>query len=179
MTRQPQNPFGETEASSREVGVDSLGPALERETKLLGNLLKILKQQREAVATEDLAGVDDTIFSAQRILRTLAEARIKRRTLLEILGLDPGIPMDDLEDALGPKVTPELSGTIETLRTMALNLTGELEVNRRVLQGAIQSGEKLIGLLGGGGTQDPGVYGPQAEQNQSKGDHGMILDRQI
>jgi hypothetical protein len=161
------------------VGIEALGPALGRERKLLGDLLNILKQQREAVATEDLASVDDTIFSAQRILRTLAEARIKRRTLLEILGADPNIPLDDLEDALGPKVTPELSEEIQVLRTVALQLTGELEVNRKVLQGAIRSGENLITVLGGGQTQDPGVYGPQAEQPRGSGDHGMILDRQI
>lgn len=161
------------------VGVDSLGPAFERETKLLADLLQVLKQQREAVATEDLAGVDDTIFSAQRILRTLAEARIKRRTLLEILGVDPDVPMDDLEEALGPKVTPDLREAVQTLRSIALQLTGELEVNRQVLDSAMESGETLIKVLGGGGDQDAGVYGPEAGKSANSTDHGLIIDRQI
>lgn len=161
------------------VGIDSLGPAFEQETKLLTDLLKVLKQQREAVAAEDLAGVDDTIFSAQRILRTLAEARIKRRTLLGILGVDPDIPMDDLEEALGPKVTPDLREAVQTLRSIALQLAGELEVNRQVLDKAMESGETLIKVLGGGSEQDAGVYGPGPGKTPGSRDHGLIIDRQI
>lgn len=168
-----------TKSQHPGVGIESLGPAFERETKLLSDLLQVLKHQREAVATEDLAGVDDTIFSAQRILRTLAEARIKRRTLLEILGVDPDIPMDDLEEALGPKVTPDLRDAVQTLRGVALQLTGELEVNRQVLNGAMESGENLIKVLGGGGDQGAGVYSPEAGKSASSKDHGLIIDRQI
>lgn len=139
-----------------KVGIESLCPAFEREAKLLSDLLQVLRQQREAVSVEDLVGVDDTIFSAQRILRTLAEARIKRRTLLEILGVDPDIPLDDLEEALGPKVTLELIQAVQTLRTVSLQLTGELEVNRQVLDSATWPGETVAEILGGTGDQDTG-----------------------
>jgi flagellar biosynthesis/type III secretory pathway chaperone len=161
------------------MGIGVLGSALERETKLLNDLRSVLRQQREAVSTEDLAGVDDTIFSAQRILRTLAEARVKRRTLLEIHGIDPDLPMDDLEEALGPKVTHELREAIRTLKSVAQKLTDDLDVNRRVLDSAIRSGDTLIRILGGGEDQDSGVYGPEAEQPAGSGDHGLIIDRQI
>ena len=167
-------------ASGPVVGPDTLATALDRESKLLSDLSAILQAQREAVASEDLTGVDDTIFSAQRVLRTLAEARIQRRTILEILCGDPDVPLDDLEDTLGPGVTPELAGSISNLRAIALDLTGALEVNRKVLRGAIRSGEDLIKVLGGGGTdRDAGTYGPGAQQPVSRGDHGMIIDRQI
>lgn len=132
------------------VGVDSLGPALEREAKLLADLLQVLERHREAVAGEDLTTVDDTIFSAQRILRTLAEARIKRRTLLEILGIDPEIPIDELEESLSPRATLELREAVQAFRSVALRLTGELEVNRQVLSSAFESRETLLEVLGGG-----------------------------
>jgi hypothetical protein len=131
-------------------GADSLGVALERETKLLGDLLQVLIQHREAVASEDLATIDDTIFSAQRILRTLAEARKKRRTLLEILGIDPQTPMDELEGSLNPNAAPELREAIQAFRGIALKLTGELEVNQKVLNSAFQSRKALLEALGGG-----------------------------
>ena len=132
------------------VGVDSLGPALEQEAKLLADLLQVLERHREAVAGEDLTTVDDTIFSAQRILRTLAEARLKRRTLLEILGIDPEIPIDELEEFLSPRATLELRETVQAFRSVALRLTGELEVNRQVLSSAFESTETLLEVLGGG-----------------------------
>jgi hypothetical protein len=170
---------GLAEHLSDPTGIGALGSALERETKLLNDLRSVLRQQREAVSTEDLAGVDDTIFSAQRILRTLAEARVKRRTLLEIHGIDPEIPMDDLEEALGPRGSPGMSDAIRTLKSVARKLTDDLDVNRRVLDSAIRSGDTLIRILGGGEDQDSGVYGPEAEQPAGSRDHGLIIDRQI
>lgn len=161
------------------IGFDTLAVALKREAKLLTDLLSVMQQQRDAVGAEDLGIVDDTIFSAQRILRTLAEARVKRRTLLEILGCDPELPLDDLEEILGPRMTPEVLDALQTLRTVALNLTGELDVNRRVLQSALRSGDDLIRVLGGGGDTDPGIYSSQPEQPVGSGDHGLIIDRQI
>lgn len=125
-----------TACGSSGIGVASLGPALEQERKLLTDLLHVLKKQREAVAGEDLVSVDSTIFAAQRILRTLAEARTNRRTLFEILGIDPDIPMEDLEEALGPNATPELREAVQSSRAAALRLIAELEVNRRVLNNA-------------------------------------------
>lgn len=168
-----------TESNPPRVGFGSLAEALERETKLLTDLQAVLRQQREAVATEDLGGVDDTIFAAQRILRTLAEARIKRRTLLELLGGDPDLPLEEVEEDLEPRVTPEVREALGHLREVALKLAGELEVNRKVLESAFQSGEELIRALGGKRDGESGVYGPAARPSADSGDHGMIIDRQI
>ena len=177
--RHPQKPVSRTESPGPGMGFDSLAAAMGRETKLLLDLLEVLRQQRKAVATEDLAGVDDTIFSAQRIFRTLAEARLKRRTLLEILGGDPDLHLEDVEDVLGPKITPEVREALQELRRVALELSGELEVNRTVLQGAIETGDGLIRAMGGGGDGDPGTYGPEAQAESGPRDHGLILNRQV
>jgi hypothetical protein len=161
------------------IGTDDLVGTLSREAKLLSDLREILRDQREAVAAEDLTRVDDTIFSAQRIFRTLAEARTKRRTLLEILSGDPDIPLTEVETALGPRATPAVARALEDLRGVALELSADLEVNRQVLQGAIRSGEELIRALTGAGSEDAGTYGPKARASQSSGDHGLIINRQV
>ena len=171
------NPGAEGPENGLSFG--SLATAFDRETKLLTDLLEVLRHQRKAVATEDLESVDDAIFSAQRIFRTLAEARLQRRTILEILGGDPDIHLEDVEDVLGPMMTPEVRASLKSLRAVALELSGELEVNRKVLQGAIEAGEGLIRVLGGGGDGDPGTYGPQAQSASGPGDHGLIINRQI
>ena len=176
---QLQQSVYDTESGRLEAGFGSLAGALNRETKLLSDLRVILKTQREAVSAEDLAGVDDTIFSAQRIFRTLAEARTQRRTLLEILSGNPDLPLSDVESALGPGITPEVVEALEDLRVVALELSGDLEVNRQVLKGAIQSGEDLLHALTGAENEDPGTYGPGAEATTGPSDHGLIINRQV
>ncbi len=168
-----------SDAVGGESGLRELNLVLRRETKLLTDLLEVLRQQRQAVAAEDLAAVDDTIFSAQRIFRTLAEARLRRRALLEIVGGDPHLPLDEVEEVLATKVTPEVSEALKELHVVALTLAGELEVNRKVLQGAIRSGQELIRVLGGGGSKDAGTYGPGATAPSSPGEHGTIINRRI
>jgi hypothetical protein len=132
------------------AGANALGAALERETKLLGDLLQVLTLHREAVASDDLSTIDDTIFSVQRILRTLAEARKKRRTILEIMGIDPETPMDELEGSLNPSAAPELREAVQAFRAIALELTGEVEINQKVLNCAFESRRTFIEALGGG-----------------------------
>lgn len=170
---------GASPAGKTGIHPEALAEALDREARLLSRLVETLGEQRKAVAAEDLAGVDDTIFGAQRILRTLAEARVKRRTLLEVLGGDPDLPLDEVEDVLGPRLTPPVAEALGALRKVAIELTSELEVNRKVLEGAIRSGEELIRAMGGGEDRDPGVYGPGEGPRSSSGDHGLIIDRQI
>ncbi len=174
-----QQSVKENHGACSGVSLDSLANTLTRETEILTALREILRKQREAVAAEDLAGVDDTIFSAQRIFRTLAEARTKRRTLLEILSGNPDTPLTEVRMVLGPRVTPAVIGALEDLRLVALELSGDLEINRQVLHGAIQSGEELIRALAGAGNEDPGLYGPQADVASGSGDHGLIINRQV
>lgn len=174
-----QQSVNEHQGGTSGVGLDSLAKTLNRESEILTALREILRKQREAVAAEDLAGVDDTIFSAQRIFRTLAEARTKRRALLEIVSGDPDTPLTEVQIALGPRVTPDITSALEDLRLVALELSGDLEINRQVLHGAIQSGEELIRALAGAGNEDPGTYGPQADVTPGSGDHGLIINRQV
>ena len=176
---QLQQSVYDTEAGRSGAGFGSLAGALVRETKLLSDLREVLKAQREAVAAEDLSGVDDTIFSAQRIFRTLAEARTNRRTLLEILSGDPDLPLAEVEMALGPRITAEVIEALEDLRVVALELSGDLEMNRQVLQGAIRSGEDLIRAMAGADQDDPGTYGPGAKTAAGPSDSGLIINRQV
>ena len=162
-----------------EWNLDAFSDALRREAKLLLDLKDVLTRQRAAVARDDLAVVDETVYSAQRVFRTLAEARRRRRALLEILGIDQGVNLDSLELVLGPRMTVDVGLAREELKEAARRLSGELNVNRKVLQGAIASGDALIRGLTGGGGKAPGTYGPQAEVSPSGGDSGLIINRQI
>jgi len=172
----------DTRAASRgpspEWTLQSLKDVLSREGKLLADLIQILRRQRTAVRKDDLAVVDETVYSAQRVFRTLAEARRRRRALLETLGVEGDVPLDDMEETLEGKMDEELGAARDGLRRTALELSRELDVNRRVLEGALSSGEELIrGLTGGG--KSPGVYGPEAQSPGQTADTGSIINQQI
>ncbi len=162
-----------------EWDIDAFSDALRREAKLLLDLGEVLERQRTAVARDDLAVVDETVYSAQRVFRTLAEARRRRKALLDILGIDPEVRLEALDSVLGTRMTPAVGLAREELKEAARRLSSELTVNRKVLQGAISSGDELIRGLTGGGSADPGVYGPPANERPGGGDSGLIINRQI
>lgn len=161
-----------------EWTLGSLTDVLKRETKLLADLVDVLRRQRSAVREDDLAVVDETVYSAQRIFRTLAEARRRRQALLEMLGAGKHTSLDELDGAVSGTMPPEMEEARADLKRVARRLSRELNVNRKVLKGAIASGEDLIrGLTGRGGAT--GVYGPGTDTSDSRRDSGTIINRQI
>jgi len=158
--------------------LSGLADVLHREAKLLMDLREVLERQRRGVAEDDLALVDETVYSAQRIFRTLAEARRRRQALLELLTGDRNARLRDLEGGSAAPLPPEILLARDALHSAARLLAGELEVNRRVLQGALESGEELIRSLRGGGPRTPG-YGPDTGGSSGPGDAGRLIDRQV
>ncbi|MEQ9401868.1 MAG: flagellar export chaperone FlgN [Longimicrobiales bacterium] len=135
----------------------ALVDALVTERRLLDELLRVLRAQRSGVSSEDLEAVDDSVFAAQRILLTMQQARRRRRVLLELVAGKPDLPLGDLDQVLGPLMTPAVRAARDDLQDGARQLARELEINRRVLSGALDSGEKMIRALSGQ-PAEPALY---------------------
>jgi hypothetical protein len=134
---------------------------LRTEARLLKDLIEVLTRQKEGVVTEDMALVGEAVYSAQRVFRTLGQARIRRRTLLQILGGDGDVHLEDVEVSLGPNVTPEIADALRELREVARTVSRELEINGEALKEAFRSGERFLGFLPGSADRDgPGFHGP-------------------
>jgi hypothetical protein len=93
--------------------------------------------------------VDDSVFATHRLLLTLGEARKRRRSINRILGCQEETGVKQLEDALGPWMTPELRASREALQEAARTLSKEIESNRRILREAIASNETLVRAMVG------------------------------
>lgn len=154
----------------------ALEEALKSERNLLENLVDVLQQQRSGVAGDDLAVVDDSVFAAQRVLLTLAEARRRRQALLQLISGEDELGLGELESVLGAAWTPELASARDALQEGAKRLAQELERNRRILSGAISSGDRLIRALRGAPTT-PAVYGVDADSASAAG--ALLIDRQV
>ncbi len=155
---QPTRAMREIAPSQWPPLVNALADALESERHLIDELIRIMRQQREAVAADDLQGVDDSVFAVQRILLTLGEARKRRRTLNVRLGQAEDIALKDLLDAMGPYATDDLRASREALQGSARTLARDVSTNRQVLREALTSGEELVRTLAGVATPRVG-YG--------------------
>lgn len=138
------------------VLVKSLGDALQSERRLIDELIAIMRQQREAVAADNLQGVDDSVFAVQRVLLTLGEARKRRRAMNMRFGQPEDVALRDLLAAMGPYATDDLQTWRESLQDSARTLAREVSTNRQVLREALTTGEEMVRTLAGVGASRTG-----------------------
>ncbi len=129
--------------------VSGLTDALSSERRLIEELVSAMHQQREAVAADDLAAIDDSVFAVQRILLTLGEARKRRRTLNTRLGQPESLALRDLIERLGPHATDALRTARDDLQAAAQRLAREVATNRQILREALTTGEAMVRTLAG------------------------------
>ncbi|HEX7049131.1 MAG TPA: flagellar export chaperone FlgN [Longimicrobiales bacterium] len=156
-------------AATPRPTVETLEAAIRTELRLLDELGQILRAQREGVAADDVQRVDESIFAAHRVLQTIGEARRSRRTLLMILGGRDDITLDELDAALGPRMTDALRDARDELQRKALALSDEVSLNRHVLRGALGSDDELLRALCGAPRTDsdpaPGRRDPRRRRH--------------
>ena len=162
----------------RNAGIEPLEDALRTETRLLNNLTLVLRRQRAGVAADNLETVDDTVHDAQRILLTLAEARRRRRGLMDLLVGTEEVSIAELSEVLGPRMTSGLDTVREELRASARALANELEINRRVLQTAVRTGDEMLRAMCGAPFEEV-LYGPAAHDESVRGGGGILINRRV
>lgn len=175
MTMRPQ---AVPDAQSGNAHLDSLTDALQTERRLLDELGKVLIRQRESIGKDDLEAIDESVYSAQRVLRTLQEARRRRRSLLELIGVDRELPLRELEDQLGAVVNDVLAVARDELLTAAEALSRELNNNRQVIDGALNVGEELLRVFTGNNEPAP-LYQAGAAADKNGGAAGALLNTRV
>jgi len=156
--------------------LDLLEDAMRTERRLLDGLIDVLDRQRSAVAADDLALLDDSVFAAQRVLLTLGEARRRRRTLLGIVTGEEDLHLVELEEAVGPGITASLRVARDELREAARRLAEAIGRNRVVLGSALSAGDRLIKVLCGA-PDKPAAYGAPGHDAQAGGT--LLIDTQV
>jgi hypothetical protein len=166
------------EEASTPAAVNALAGAVTTEIRLLEDLIGTMRRQRHAVATDDLPGVDDTVFATHRILVTLGEARRQRRSLCRLLAGTEDLALRLLDDALGELMSEDLRFAMDGLRAVALTLSREVEMNRQVIRGALSAGDEYVRAFYG--PPDPAtLYGAAVDGSTGKERAGgLLLNRQ-
>jgi FlgN protein len=157
--------------------IDALVDALGSENRLLGELVTVLRRQRDAVAGDDLQQIDDSVFATHRILVTLGEARRRRKSLNRILGGAENIGVEDMEAALGPRMTDAVRSARDGLKGTAKILSREVEMNRRVLRQALTTGEQMVRAMCA--PADKPLYSADTRPATTSAGGGILINRQV
>lgn len=173
-------PYGAIEALSpgNIPSVDVLADSMTSETRLIDELIAIMRRQRQAVAMDDLQAVDDSVFATHRVLVTLNEARRRRHALNRMLGEREDLSIDALDDVLGSRMTDRLRELRDTLKQSARALSQEVSVNRQVLRHALAGGDAYVRVLTG--APGPVTYGTSVSSSspvQEASNGGFLLNR--
>jgi flagellar biosynthesis/type III secretory pathway chaperone len=140
--------------------------ALRDEAKLLESLAAIMRAQRDAVGTDDIDAVDQSVFATHRVLVNLNEARRRRRQLNHLLGEGDDLSVPALEEFFGGEPPADVRAAADQLADAGRRLQREVEINRRVLRQAIERGDRHVRVLAGA---SPDAAAPRTG--------GALLDR--
>ena len=127
----------------------ALADALRDETRLLESLAAIMRAQRDAVGTDDIDAVDQSVVATHRVLVNLNEARRRRRQLNSLLGESEDLSVPALEAFFGGEPPADVRVAADALADAGRALQREVEINRRVLRQAIERGDKHVRTLTG------------------------------
>jgi len=141
----------------RESAVQVLSDVLGTERRILEELMLVMQKQRAAVAADDLQALDDSVFATYRVLATLGEARRRRKSVNRMLGGAEDMNVNDLEEILGERATPDVIEARNALQNTAVSLSREVDINKQVLRTAMDNGNDYVQKLFGS-TQPAATY---------------------
>ena len=144
----------------RETAVEVLSDVLGTERRLLEELVIVMRRQRAAVAADDLQALDDSVFATYRVLATLGEARRRRKSVNRLLGGAEDMNVNDLEEILGDRATPDVIAARNALQDMAAALSREVDTNKQVLRSAMDNGNDYVQKLFGAPQPSPTYTAP-------------------
>ncbi|MBV9773552.1 MAG: flagellar protein FlgN [Gemmatimonadetes bacterium] len=158
-----------------DEAIEELAEAIGSECHLLDELHDLVRRQRDALAHDDLQGVEDTVYATHRVLLTLREARRRRGNLNHLFGWAEASRLSELDDLLGERMDPALRAARDRLCDRAQALSREVEVNRSVLRTALAATDDYARTLYAGAPSGDGPY-PSAPGRIERGSP-VLFDR--
>jgi FlgN protein len=148
-----------------------LAGALATEARLVRRLSQSVLDQRNAIASNAIEGVEASVFALQRVLQTLTQAKANRKNLLEILGWD-GVGLEDLPTVAGSSFSAELSVAHDDLLESVAHLRRELMLNGEILTTVLSGGQAFLRALVE--PESVGGYSPHGGSGQTQGQALMM-----
>jgi hypothetical protein len=158
--------------------LSALATLMRTECRLLGELIGAMRRQRDAIAADDLQGVEESVFATHRVLHTLGEAQRRRRSISRLLGATEDLPIRELERLIPGPMPDELRAARDELESVAHALAAEVDVNRKILRNALAKGEDYMRTLGGV-PENRLNYTADARRAEPVRTGGFLVDRVV
>lgn len=155
-----------------EQGLRSmLVAALDEEVALLDSLRDTFVVQREALGVGDAGALDDGIFTATRMMRTMEEARRRRRRLTERL-TGGEMELDELDIWLSGVNNRPIRAARDRVQAAAVRLRTEVALLHDILKTALSDNRRYLEVLLGDTTRAVASEPYDAAP-------GAVLDRRV
>lgn len=123
------------------IGIEDLTATLELEGRLLEELLDVVRGQRVGIVFGDAERLDDSVFAAHRLIRTLTEARRHLHTIVSVLAGGDATGLDDVEALFDAEAAVVLRNLRDRVCKTARTLSSEMAVNRLLIRQVLRNVE--------------------------------------
>ncbi|TVP45397.1 MAG: hypothetical protein EA350_09410 [Gemmatimonadales bacterium] len=155
-----------------------LAECIRIENSLLQRLEAVLLAQRAAVESDHLLAVEDGTHATRKILRTLAEARRHRASVLQVGTGDPAIALDDVA-SMGVELSDVVQDERARLRETARRVHLTLALNRVLLGEAARASDRAARTLLGSTPSVTFAPPGQVPASGASVDGGRHLNRTV
>lgn len=158
-----------------------LEATLVKEAELLRELRAIFRKQREALVRGDAERLDDGVFAATRLMRTLDEARASRRKVTRSL-IGSELDFLELDAALMDADNRGLRSAREDVLEAARELLREVSVLRGSLHVLLDDNRRCLDMLLGDGQSPSGAWTAQPDGGVAGPGSGAVravVDRRV
>jgi hypothetical protein len=163
----------------RELGSDpaaELAVVLEKECRLVRDLVDALVRQRAAVAADDPKEVDVQTDAVGTILQTLARARDLR---MRVMAGGEASSLTRLEAAYGAALPRRLAEARAELHRAVESAAVQVTINRAVLKRAVEVGDGYLQALFSSASAPAPAYGSSQRTEENVPRASVILDRVV
>ena len=136
-----------TEELAADPLVAELAQILMDEARLVGDLRRVLIEQRTAVGEGGAGAVEGSVQELNRALLTLRVAQKRRKTLALLIAGGEQVTLEGLEGMLAERMTPELRAAVVSVRAAASAVAREVAVNQVVVLRALDVGDAFLRQL--------------------------------
>jgi hypothetical protein len=144
--------------------MEALAAALGREAELIGGLAGALEAQRAAVASGDVAMLQQKTDALSQALTDLEQARVSRRKTLAGLCGRGEMRLSQLEQVLPVPLHPAVTTARELLVRATKDAAREMTINQTVLRRATEQGQALVERILSRANHEAPAYRPSVDR---------------
>ena len=148
--------------------VEEISKLFESEISLSTSLLQTLKDEQNAISSNDMAAFESSIIEKDKLVREIEAVEQTLVTKLQQKGLSVNKQdLNELISSCAQKDKIKLTGLIETIREVAAQCQQQNIINSKIIDANQNNIQKLIGIIRGQSPDQNGLYDLSGKSSNS------------